>query len=156
MSEIPYQSVGEALWFVHILLFANFHELSGVDSFSSMSLGLSATQSIRSIPSYSLSSFFLSLTDCYLSQLYLKPNTISSPNLVVDLEFVHTLLGLSLQPLPYPQSPIAVLVQQLIQSYQTSTCGLKTIMLSDVESFLTRWFIRFYDLICSCPSSSST
>ena len=78
VSEIPYQRVGGALWFVQIWLFAYFPELSGVESFPSMSLGLIVTQSIRTISSYSLSSFFLSLVDRSLSQLYLKPDTISS------------------------------------------------------------------------------
>ena len=78
VSEIPYQRVGGALWFIHILIFSYFLELSGVDSFPSMSLGLSATQSIRTISSTSISSFFLSLEDRSLSQMYLKPSTISS------------------------------------------------------------------------------
>ena len=60
VSELPYPRVGGALWFVKIWLFAYFPELSDVDSFPSMSLGLSATQSITTISSYSLSSFFLS------------------------------------------------------------------------------------------------
>ena len=33
VSEIPYQRVGGALWFVQIWLFANFPRLPGVDSF---------------------------------------------------------------------------------------------------------------------------
>ena len=79
VSELPYQRVGGALWFVQIWVFAYFPELLGVDSFPSMSLGLSAAQSIKAISSYSLSSIFLSLTDHSLSQLYLKTDTISSP-----------------------------------------------------------------------------
>ena len=79
VSELPCQRVGGALWFVHILLFAYFPELSSVDSFPSMSLGLSAAPSIRIISSDSPSSFFLSLADHSLSQLYLKLDTISSP-----------------------------------------------------------------------------
>ena len=79
VSEIPYQRVGGALWFVQIWLFANFLGQPGVDSFPSMSLGLSATQSIRIISSTFLFYFFLSLENRSLSQLYLKPNTISSP-----------------------------------------------------------------------------
>ena len=63
VSEIPYQRVGGVLWFIQIWLFAYFPELSDVDSFPSMSLGLSATQSIRTISSNSLSSFFLRLAD---------------------------------------------------------------------------------------------
>ena len=78
-SELPYQRVGGALWFVQIWLFACFLELSGVDFFPSMSLGLSVARSIRIKSSYSLSSFFLSLANRSLSQLYLKPDTISSP-----------------------------------------------------------------------------
>ena len=58
MSEIPYQRVGRALWFVQIWLFAYFPELSGADFFSSMSLGLSVAQSIRTISLDSLSFFF--------------------------------------------------------------------------------------------------
>ena len=61
VSKLPYQRVGGALWFVQIWLFSYFPELSGVDYFPSMSLGLSAAQSIRTISSDSLSSFFLSL-----------------------------------------------------------------------------------------------
>ena len=49
VSELPYQRVGEALWFVQIWLFAYFPELSSVESFPSMSLSLSAAQSIRTI-----------------------------------------------------------------------------------------------------------
>ena len=79
VSELPYQRVEGALWFVQIWLFAYFPKLSGVDSFPSMSLGLSATQSIRTISSDSLSSFFIGLVDRSLSQVYLKPDTISSP-----------------------------------------------------------------------------
>ena len=44
-----------------------------------MSLGLSAAQSIRTISLDSLSFFFPSSAGRSLSQLYLKPNTISSP-----------------------------------------------------------------------------
>ena len=51
VSEIPYQRVGGALWFVWIWLFAYFPKLSGADSYRSMSLGLSAAQSIRTISS---------------------------------------------------------------------------------------------------------
>ena len=65
--EVPYHRVGGALWFVQIWLFVYFSELSGVDSFPSMSLGLSAAQSIRTISSDSLFYFFLSLVDCSLS-----------------------------------------------------------------------------------------
>ena len=43
VSEIPYQRVGGALWFVQIWIFAYFLELSGVDYFHYMSLGLSTT-----------------------------------------------------------------------------------------------------------------
>ena len=78
VTRVPYHRVGRALWFVQIWLFAYFPELSGVDSFPSMSLGLSATQSIRAIIIDSLSFFFLSLADHSLLQLYLKPNIISS------------------------------------------------------------------------------
>ena len=59
VSELPYQRVEGALWFVHIWLFAYFLKLSGVDSFPSMSLGLSTAQSIRTISSNSF--FFLIL-----------------------------------------------------------------------------------------------
>ena len=79
VSEIPYRRVGGALWFVHIWLFTYFPELLGAESFPSMSLGLNVAQSIRTISSDSLSSFFLILVDRSLSQLYLEPNTISSP-----------------------------------------------------------------------------
>ena len=79
VSEIPYQRVRGALWFVQIWLFAYFPELSSVDSFPSMSLGLSAAQSIRTISLDSLCSFFLILEYRSLSQLYLKPDTISNP-----------------------------------------------------------------------------
>ena len=79
VSEIPYQRVGGALRFVYIWLFVYFPKLSGVDSFPSMSLGLSAAQSIRTISSDSHSYFLLSLADRSLSQLYLKPDIISSP-----------------------------------------------------------------------------
>ena len=58
MSEIPYQRVEGALWFVQIWLFAYFPELSSANSFPSMSLGLSAAQCIKTISSDSLSSFF--------------------------------------------------------------------------------------------------
>ena len=58
VSEIPYQRVGGAIWFLQIWLFANFLELSGANSFPSMSFDLSADQSIRIISSGSLSSFF--------------------------------------------------------------------------------------------------
>ena len=59
MSNLPYQRVGGALWFVQIWLFAYFPELLGVDSFPSMSLGLSAAQSIMTISLESLSYFSL-------------------------------------------------------------------------------------------------
>ena len=49
--ELPYQRVGEALWFVQILLSAYFPELPSVDSFPSMSLGHGAAQSIKTISS---------------------------------------------------------------------------------------------------------
>ena len=75
---IPYHRVGRALWFVQIWLFADFLELSGIDSFPSMSLGLSAARSIRVIFTNSISSFFLSLVDHSLPQLYPKLGTISS------------------------------------------------------------------------------
>ena len=68
VTEVPYHKVGEALWFVQIWLFAFFLELSGADSFPSMSLGLSETQSIRTMFTKSLSFFFLSLADHSLSQ----------------------------------------------------------------------------------------
>ena len=42
-------------------------------------LKVSTAQSIRTISSDSLSSFFLSLGNCSLSQLYLKLDTISNP-----------------------------------------------------------------------------
>ena len=77
VTEVPYHRVGRALWFVQIWLFAYFLELSSVDSFPSLPLGLSTTQSIRIISINSLSSFFLSLANRSLSQLYLKPDTIS-------------------------------------------------------------------------------
>ena len=77
VTEVPYHRVGGALWFVQIWLFAYFPELSSADSFPSMPLGLSATQSIRTISTNSLFFFFLSLADCSLFQLYLKPDTIS-------------------------------------------------------------------------------
>ena len=51
-------------------------------------------------------------------------------------------------------SPIVALVEQLTKSYQTPTCGLNTIMLSNVESFSAWRFVRFDELIRSCPSSS--
>ena len=80
VTEVPYHRVGGALKFVQIWLFAYFLELSGADSFPSMSLGLNAAQSIRTISLYSLSYFCLSLPNRSLSQLCLKPNTISSPS----------------------------------------------------------------------------
>ena len=43
VTKVPYHRVGGAIWVVQIWLFAYFLELSGVDSFPSMSLGLSAT-----------------------------------------------------------------------------------------------------------------
>ena len=79
VSELPYQRVGKALLFVQICFFAYFIELLGVDSFPSMSLGLSAAQSIRTTSLDSIYSFFLSLADRSLSQLYLKLGTISNP-----------------------------------------------------------------------------
>ena len=78
VTEVPYHRVGRALWFEQIWIFAYFLELSGADSSPSMSLGLSTTQSIRTIYSNSLSFFFLSLADSSLYQLYLKPDTIST------------------------------------------------------------------------------
>ena len=54
---VPYHRVEEAVWFVQIWLFVYFLELLGVDSFPSMSLGLSAAQSIRTISTNSLSYF---------------------------------------------------------------------------------------------------
>ena len=78
VTKIHYHKVGGALWFVQIWLFAYFLEISGADSFPSMSLGLSAVQSIRTISTDSLSFFFLSLVDRSFSQLYLKPDTISN------------------------------------------------------------------------------
>ena len=80
VTEVPYYKVGGALWFVQSWLFAYFPKLLGVDSFPSMSLGFSATQSIMTISLDFISYFFLSLADCSLSQLYLKPDTISSPS----------------------------------------------------------------------------
>ena len=80
VTKVPYHRVGRALWFAHIWLFAFFPKLSGADSFPSMSLGLSAAQSIQTISSDSFSSLFLRLADLSLSQLYLKPDTISSPS----------------------------------------------------------------------------
>ena len=77
VTEVPYHRVGKALWFVHIWLFAYFPDLSGVDSFPTMSIGISVAQSIRTISIDSLSSFFLSLADYSLPQLYLKLDTIS-------------------------------------------------------------------------------
>ena len=76
VSKTPYQRVESIHWFVQIWLFAYFLELSGADSFPSMSLGLSVAQFISSA---SLSIFFLSLADCSLSQSYLKLDNISSP-----------------------------------------------------------------------------
>ena len=43
VSELPYQKVRGALWFVQIWLFTYFHDLSSANSFPSMSLGLSAS-----------------------------------------------------------------------------------------------------------------
>ena len=80
VTEVPYHRVGGALWFVQILFFAYLAKLSSVDSFPCMSLGLSTTQSIRTISTNSLSSFFLSLAGRSLSQLYLKPDKIFSPS----------------------------------------------------------------------------
>ena len=80
VTEVPYHRVGRALWFVQTWLFAYFPELLGADSFPSMSLDLNAVQSIRTISTDSLSSFFLNLANRSLSQLYLKPDTISSPS----------------------------------------------------------------------------
>ena len=79
VSEIPYKRVGRTLCFVHIWLLDYFPNLSSVESFPSMYLGLSAAQSIKAISSNSLYSFFLSLVDHSLSQMYLKLDTISSP-----------------------------------------------------------------------------
>ena len=79
VSEIPYQRVRGSFWFVRIWLFAYFSELLGADSFPSMSLGLSVAQSIRTLSSYSLSFFSLSLANSSLFQLYLKLDTISNP-----------------------------------------------------------------------------
>ena len=186
VSEIPYQRVGGALSFVQIWLFAYFPELSGADSFLSMSLDLSVAQSIRIISSPSFFFSFLSLVDTSLSQLYLKPDTISSPTwqqilnsstpYLLDFKYSSAFLSTvcrvlisggcytfspqlsssSIVFLPFlwacqfifthfipsfpslPSGPpMIALVEQLIQSYQTPTCGLKTIMLSNVESFST-------------------
>ena len=49
VTEEPYDRVRGALCFLQIWTFAYFPEISGVDSFPLMSLGLSATQSIRTI-----------------------------------------------------------------------------------------------------------
>ena len=78
VSEMPYKRVGGSLWFVQIWLFAYFPKLSGVDSFPSMYLGLSAARSFRTVSSDFLFSFFLSLPYRSWSQLYLTPNFISS------------------------------------------------------------------------------
>ena len=78
VNGLPYQGVGGALWFVQIWLFPYFPELSGSESFPSMSLGLSVAQSIRTISLDSLSSFFFSMVERSLLQLYLKPDTIPS------------------------------------------------------------------------------
>ena len=67
--KVPYHRMGGAIWFVHIWLFSYFPELSSVDYFPSMSLGLSAAQSIKTISTDSLSFFFLNLVDRSLSQL---------------------------------------------------------------------------------------
>ena len=79
VNWLPYQGVGGALWFVQIWLFPYFPELSGADSFPSMSLSLTVAQSIRTISLDSLSSFFLSMAVRSLLQLYLKPDTIPNP-----------------------------------------------------------------------------
>ena len=70
-------------------------------------------------------------------------------------QFGLTQIILSFPSLPLGQ-PTTTLVKQLTKSYHTPPCGLKTIMLSNVESFSTWWFLRFDDLISSCPSSSGT
>ena len=80
MTEVPYHRVGEALWFVQVWIFAYFPELLDTDSFPSMSLRLSAAQSIRTMSTNSISYFFLSLANRSLPQLYLKPDTISNPS----------------------------------------------------------------------------
>ena len=159
-------------------------------------------------PSSSFSSFFLSLADCSLSQLYLKPDTISSSTwqqilnsftlYLLDFKYSSTFLSkvcrvlisggcyafspqlsssfaVFLPYLPYlwacqfgftqfissfpslpSRPPTIALVEQLTQSYQTHTNGLKTIMLLDVESFSAWWFVRFDDLISYYPSSLGT
>ena len=81
MTEVPYHRAGGALWFVQIWLFAYFPELSGANSLLSMPLGLSAAQSIKTISTDSLYSFFLSFAYLSLSQLYLKFDTISCTSL---------------------------------------------------------------------------
>ena len=75
-----------------------------------MSFSLSATQYIRTISSYSLSFFFLSLADRSLSQLYLKLDTISSPSL-------HQILSSStpyLLDFKYPLSFLSIVYRILI------------------------------------------
>ena len=62
VTKVPYHWVRKTLWFVQIQLFAYFPELSSADSFTSMSLGISAAQSIKTIPTDSLSSFFPELS----------------------------------------------------------------------------------------------
>ena len=62
MTEVHYHGVGGALWIVQVWLFAYFPELSNVDSFPSMSLGLSAAQSIRTMSINSISYFFPKLS----------------------------------------------------------------------------------------------
>ena len=205
VTKVPYHRVGGALWFVQIWLFAYFLELSSVDSFPSLPLGLSTTQSIRIISTNSLSSFFLSLANHSLSQLYLKPDTISrtswqqilssSTPYLLDFKYLSAFLNTicrvlisrvcyafspqlsssSIVFLPYlwacqfgftqfipsfpslpSKPPTIALVDQLTQSYQIPTYGLKTIMLSNVASFSAWWSIRFDDLISSCSSSSGT
>ena len=74
--EVTYHRVGGALWFVQVWIFEYFLKLSGVDSFPSISFGLSVAQSIRTISTNFLSSFFLSLANHFLPQLYLEPDTI--------------------------------------------------------------------------------
>ena len=68
VTKVPYPRVGGALRFIQIWRFAYFPKLSGVDSFLSMSLGLSMAQFIWTISMNSLFFFFLSLVDRSLSQ----------------------------------------------------------------------------------------
>ena len=65
---------------------------------------------MRVVSTNSLSSFFLSLSDRSLSQLYLKPNTISSPS----REQILSSSNPYLQDFKYPLAPLSTVCRVLI------------------------------------------